>query len=105
MLKVDNIISLWRVIVLNMVSELHPKISHVNKILKYRTKMLQASKVYSKLTQMLNKGCTLFEGFRGRSRASIKGRSFEGYISLRRGSMVTLFEGGWLGGSRPTLAN
>ena len=38
MLKVDNIIPLWRVIISNIVSESYPKLSHDNRILKYRTK-------------------------------------------------------------------
>ena len=38
MLKVNNIISLWRVVIPNMISEPCPKLSHVNRIFKYRTK-------------------------------------------------------------------
>ena len=40
MLKVDNIIPLWRVVIPNMVSESCPKLSHDNRILKYRTKIM-----------------------------------------------------------------
>ena len=42
---------------------------------------------------MENKGCTLFEGSRERSRVSIKGRLFEDYIDLRGGSMVYFVRG------------
>ena len=56
MLKVDNIILLWRIVIPNMVS-----------------KSCRYSKVQSKVTKVSNKGCTLFEGSRERSRASIKG--------------------------------
>ena len=38
MLKVDNIIQLWRSVIFNMVSESCSKLSHVNKILKSQTK-------------------------------------------------------------------
>ena len=37
---------------------------------------------------MSNKGFTLFENSRDRSRVLIKERLFEGYIGLMRGSMV-----------------
>ena len=37
-LKVDNIIPLWRSVISNMVSESCPKLSHINRILKYQTK-------------------------------------------------------------------
>ena len=48
MLKVDNIIPLWRVVTLNMVSESCPKVSHDNKILKYRTKIVTLEGVVKK---------------------------------------------------------
>ena len=71
MLKVDNIISLWRVVISNMVSESCPYLSHVNRILKCRTKGVLCLRAPE------------------RSRASIKGRLFESSIGLRGGSMVS----------------
>ena len=47
-----------------------------------------------KVTQVSNKGCgVLFEGSKERSRASIKGRLFEGSIGLKRGSIVYFVQG------------
>ena len=46
-----------------------------------------------KVTQVSNKGCTLFEDTREKSRSSIKGRLFEGSIGLRGGSMVYFVRG------------
>ena len=43
---------------------------------------------------MSNKGGTLFEGSREKSRTSIKRRLFEGSIGLRETPWHTLFEGG-----------
>ena len=40
MLKVDNIIPLWRVVIPNMKSEPSPKLSDVNRILKCRTRIV-----------------------------------------------------------------
>ena len=42
---------------------------------------------------MLNRGCTLFEGSKERSRASIKGRLFESSIGLKGDSMVYFVRG------------
>ena len=42
---------------------------------------------------MSNKGCTLFEASKERSRASSQGRLVEGYIGLREALWCTLFEG------------
>ena len=61
--------------------------------------------VVKKVTQVSNKWCTLlFEGSKERSRASIKGRLFEGSIGLKGGSMVYFIEGRIVGRS-PTLTN
>ena len=49
---------------------------------------------YSKIvTQVSNKGSTLFKGSRERSRVSIKSRRFEGSIDPRGGSMVYFVRG------------
>ena len=69
MLKVDNIISLWRVVIPNMVSKRCPKLSHDNRILKYRTKIVSLKGVVILVTKVSNKGCTLFKGSRKMIRA------------------------------------
>ena len=61
MLKVDNIIPLWRVVIPNMVSESCPKLSHDNRILKYRTKGVLCSRAPEKGVEPRLRG--------GRSRA------------------------------------
>ena len=43
-LKVDNIISLWRVVIPNMVSESCHKRNNVNRILKYRIKNCESQR-------------------------------------------------------------
>ena len=48
MLKVDNIILLWRVVIPKMVSESCPKLSHDNRILKYQTKIVSLESVVKK---------------------------------------------------------
>ena len=47
-LKVDNIIPLWRVVIYNMVLESCPKLSHDNRILEYRTKIVSLQGVVKK---------------------------------------------------------
>ena len=56
MLKVDNIIPLWRVVISNMVSESYPKLSHVNRILKYRTKNCEPRRCSQELLKCRTKG-------------------------------------------------
>ena len=87
MLTVDNIIPLWRVVTPNMVLESCSELSHVNRILIYRTKKLWVSKVVVK-----SDSSALFEGSRERSRASIQERLFDGSIGLMGGSMVYFVE-------------
>ena len=83
MLTVDNIIPLWRVMAPNMVLELCPELSHINRILKYGTKKLWVLKVVVK-----SDSSVLFKGFRERSQTSIQERLFEGSIGLMGGSMM-----------------
>ena len=108
MLKVDNIIPLWRSVIPNMVLELCPKLSHVSRILKCRTKNCEPRRCSKKVTKVSNKRVYFVRGLQRRSRASIKGRLFEGSIGLRGGSMLYFvrWEDYWglLGGS-PTLVN
>ena len=54
---------------------------------------------------MSNTGCTLFEGSREKSQASIKGKLFDDYIGLRGVSMVYFVRGRGLLEGSPTLAN
>ena len=106
MLKVDNIIPLWRSVISNMVSEPYPKLSHANRILTCRTKGVLCLNT-QKMSRASIKG-SLFEcsiGFRrgsiaylvrgdfvrrlqNRSRASTKGSLFDGSIGLRKGSIT-----------------
>ena len=48
MLKMDNIIPLWRVVIPNMVSESCLKLGHVNRIIKYRTKNCESQRCSQK---------------------------------------------------------
>ena len=66
MLKVDNIIPLWRIVISNMVLESCPKLSHVNRILKYRTKNCEPRRCSQKWLKCRTKGVLC-------SRASEKG--------------------------------
>ena len=71
--QVNNIIPLWRVVISNTVLEPYPKLSHVNKILKCRTKYCERRRYSKKVTKVLNKGCTLFENSKRKIESRLRG--------------------------------